>query len=153
MLLVPMIPLHNNGSELKARVSARRRDVSLHSRSVRGVRAMDIFTTIVQTAKLHSVSAYAYFRDRINQRFVLPSLAASFKPQLELRIKPWLQLANLRDEPCVPSNRGGEFFAGVRYPEPLPTPSEPPQTAQSHADSIPHSLEMRRYLFSLKSRF
>jgi len=36
---------------------------------------MDIFTTVVQTAKLHSVSAYAYFRDRLSHRFDLPSLA------------------------------------------------------------------------------
>ena len=75
VLSVPSVPLHNNASELQARVSARRRDVSLHSRSVRGARAMDIFTTVVQTAKLHSVSAYAYFRDRISHRFDLPSLA------------------------------------------------------------------------------
>ena len=75
VLSVPSVPLHNNASELQARVSARRRDVSLHSRSVRGARAMDIFTTVVQTAKLHSVSAYAYFRDRLSHRFELPSLA------------------------------------------------------------------------------
>ena len=57
-------------------MSARRRDVSLHSRSVRGARAMDIFTTLVQTAKLHGISATTYFRDRISRRFELPSLAA-----------------------------------------------------------------------------
>ena len=79
VLSVPAVPLHNNASELQARVSARRRDVSLHSRSVRGAHAMDIFTTIVQTAKLHGVSAYAYFRDRISHRFEIPSLAATIK--------------------------------------------------------------------------
>jgi len=60
VLSVPEVPLHNNASELQARVSARRRDVSLHSRSARGARAMDIFTTIVQTAKLQNISAYAW---------------------------------------------------------------------------------------------
>ncbi len=40
---------------------------------------MDIFTTIVQTAKLHGISAYAYLRDRIQRRFELPSLAAAIK--------------------------------------------------------------------------
>jgi hypothetical protein len=79
VLSVPDVPLHNNASELQARVSARRRDVSLHSRSVRGARAMDIFTTIVQTSKMHGISAYAYFRDRISRRFELPSLATSIK--------------------------------------------------------------------------
>ena len=58
----PSAPLHNNASELGARVSARRRDVSLHSRSTRGARAMDIFTTLVQTCKKQSLSAYVYFQ-------------------------------------------------------------------------------------------
>ncbi|NOZ40452.1 MAG: IS66 family transposase [Planctomycetes bacterium] len=80
VLSVPEVPLHNNTAELQARVSARRRDVSLHSRSARGARAMDIFTTIVQTAKLHGISAYAYFRDRIRRRFEMPSLAQAIQP-------------------------------------------------------------------------
>jgi Transposase IS66 family len=71
----PSVPLHNNESELQARVSARRRDVSLHSRSVAGVRAMDTFTTLVQTAKKLGISAYAYLRDRLRQQFEFPSLA------------------------------------------------------------------------------
>jgi hypothetical protein len=75
----PEVPLHNNASELQARVSARRRDVSLHSRSVRGARSMDIFTTLVQTSKKLGVSAYAYLRDRIGRRFELPSLAKSIQ--------------------------------------------------------------------------
>ena len=79
VLSVPGVPLHNNASELQARVSARRRDVSLHSRSVRGARSMDIFTTLVQTSKLLGVSAYAYLRDRISCRFELPSLATSIE--------------------------------------------------------------------------
>jgi hypothetical protein len=77
VLTVPEVPLHNNASELGARVSARRRDVSLHSRSKRGARAMDIFTTLVQTAKKLGVSAYPYLRDRLSLRFEMPSLAQS----------------------------------------------------------------------------
>ena len=38
VLSYPSVPLHNNASELGARVSARCRDVSLHSRSVGGAR-------------------------------------------------------------------------------------------------------------------
>ncbi len=78
-LSVPGVPLHNNASELQARVSARRRDVSLHSRSIRGARSMDIFTTLVQTSKKLGVCAYAYLRDRISRRFELPSLATSIE--------------------------------------------------------------------------
>jgi hypothetical protein len=79
VLTVPEVPLHNNASELGARVSARRRDVSLHSRSKRGARAMDIFTTLVQTAKKLGVSAYPYLRDRLSLRFEMPSLAQSIQ--------------------------------------------------------------------------
>ena len=60
VLFYPEVPLHNNESELGARVSARRRDVSLHTRSQAGTRAMDTFTTIVQTAKKLCVNVYAY---------------------------------------------------------------------------------------------
>jgi len=70
----PEVPLHNNASELGARVSARRRDVSLHSKSVRGARAMDIFTTLVQTCKKLHISAYDYLRDRLSRRYAMTSL-------------------------------------------------------------------------------
>lgn len=86
VLSVPAVPLHNNASELQARVSARRRDVSLHSRSVRGARSMDIFTTLVQTAKILGVSAYAYLRDRISRRFELPSLATSIEAAAKIAV-------------------------------------------------------------------
>ena len=76
VLTDPQVPLHNNTSELGARVSARRRDVSLHSRSKRGVRAMDIFTTIVQTCKKLGVSAYHYFRARLLRSPEHPRLGA-----------------------------------------------------------------------------
>jgi len=79
----PSVPLHNNASELQARVSARRRDVSLHSRSIHGARAMDIFTTVVQTAKKLGTSAYAYLRDRLSKRFELPSLAETIQAAVE----------------------------------------------------------------------
>jgi hypothetical protein len=75
----PEVPLHNNASELGARVSARRRDVSLHSRSVRGARAMDIFTTLIQTCKKLGVNAHAYLSDRLARRYAMPSLAASIR--------------------------------------------------------------------------
>ncbi len=81
VLSVPEVPLHNNASELGARVSARRRDVSLHSRSTRGVRAMDIFTTLVQTSKKLGVSAFGYFRDRLSGAFEMPSLSQAILQQ------------------------------------------------------------------------
>lgn len=77
VLSEPAVPLHNNASELGARVSARRRDVSLHSRSTRGARAMDILTTLVQTLKKLGLSGYAYLRDRLSRARQLPPLAQS----------------------------------------------------------------------------
>ena len=79
VLSEPSVPLHNNASELGARVSARRRDVSLHSRSERGVRAMDIFTTIVQTSKKLGLSAFAYIRDRMSGSLQPFSLAQAIQ--------------------------------------------------------------------------
>jgi len=75
VLTNPEVPLHNNTSELGARVCARRRDISLHSRSESGAASMDLFNTIVQTAKKLGVSAYHYLHDRISGTFAMPSLA------------------------------------------------------------------------------
>ena len=44
----PCLPLHNNDSELGARVEKRRQDVSLHTISEAGTTAKDSFLTIVQ---------------------------------------------------------------------------------------------------------
>jgi hypothetical protein len=69
-------PPHNNRSELGARVSARRRDVSLHSVSRRGARAMDTFTSLTQTCRKLLVQPYRYFQDRLNRTFAIPPLAS-----------------------------------------------------------------------------
>jgi hypothetical protein len=71
----PDVPLHNNASELAARVQARARDVSLHTRSKEGTRIKDTFMTISQTAKKLKIRTYEYIRDRVSGEFKLPSLA------------------------------------------------------------------------------
>lgn len=71
----PACPLHNNVSELGARVSACRRDVSLHSTSERGAHSMDVFTTIVQTCKKLGYSAYEFFRQHLRREPSAPNLA------------------------------------------------------------------------------
>ena len=60
----PRVPLHNNASELGARRAARRRDISLHSRSEKGVDAMDTLTTIVETCRKVGVRVAGYIYDR-----------------------------------------------------------------------------------------
>lgn len=83
VLAHPEVPLHNNESELGARVSARRRDVSLQTKNARGTQAMDTFTTIAQTAKKLGVKAYAYFYDRISREFRVPSLAGLIRARAQ----------------------------------------------------------------------
>jgi hypothetical protein len=71
----PELPLHNNASELAARVQARARDVSFHTMSEEGTKIKDTFMTISQTAKKLGVRTYEYIRDRVSGENKLPSLA------------------------------------------------------------------------------
>jgi len=71
----PDLPLHNNASELAARVQARARDVSLHTRSEEGTQIKDTFMTISQTARKLKIRTYEYIRDRVSGEFKLLSLA------------------------------------------------------------------------------
>jgi len=72
----PEIPLHNNPAELGARQRVRKRDVSLAARTQEGVAAWDTFQTLVETAKKLGVNITAYLRDRLTDRYALPSLAS-----------------------------------------------------------------------------
>ncbi len=71
----PELPLHNNESELAARVQARLRDVSFHTMSEKGTKIKDTFMTISQTAKKLGVRTYEYIYDRVSGKNKLPSLA------------------------------------------------------------------------------
>ena len=75
VLELPQLPLHNNASELGARVQARVRDVSFQTRSEKGTLIKDTFMTINQTAKKLGVSFYNYVYDRVSGQFEMPSLA------------------------------------------------------------------------------
>lgn len=75
-LKYPMIPLHNNTSELGARAQARYRDISYHTMSEKGTEAKDTFMTITETAKRLAVNTYHYFYDRISKKNEMPSLAS-----------------------------------------------------------------------------
>ena len=70
------IPLHNNASELGARVQARYRDISFQTRNKKGTEAKDTFMTIVSTAKKLGVNAFHYIQDRISKKFEMPSLSS-----------------------------------------------------------------------------
>jgi hypothetical protein len=75
VLKYPELPLHNNASELGARVQARARDISLHTMSEEGTKIKDTFMTISQTAKKLGVRTYDYIRDRVSGELKLPSMA------------------------------------------------------------------------------
>lgn len=75
VLKYPWLPLHNNDSELGARVEKRRQDVSLHTISDAGTKAKDAFLTITQTARKLGVNAYQYINDRVSKKFNMPALS------------------------------------------------------------------------------
>ncbi|MBT7411102.1 MAG: transposase, partial [Methylococcales bacterium] len=75
VLKYPWLPLHNNASELAARVQARARDISFHTVSTEGTKIKDTFMTISQTAKKLKVRTYDYIFDRVSAKYELPSLA------------------------------------------------------------------------------
>lgn len=69
------LPLHNNSSELGARVQARIRDINLQTICENGTKSKDTFATIVQTAKKMGVNIYQYIYDRVSKKYEMPSLA------------------------------------------------------------------------------
>lgn len=71
----PFLPLHNNGSELGARLQARLRDINFQTVSLTGTKCKDTFCTIIQTARKLGVNVYDYIYDRITRKFEMPSLA------------------------------------------------------------------------------
>ena len=75
VLKYPELPIHNNASELAARVQVRDRDVSLHTMSEAGTKVKDTFMTISQTAKKLGVRTYEYIYDRVSGKMEMPSLA------------------------------------------------------------------------------
>ena len=75
VLKYPWLPLHNNDSELGARVEKRRQDVSLHTITDAGTTAKDAFLTITQTARKLGVNAFNYINDRVSRNFNMPALS------------------------------------------------------------------------------
>lgn len=67
VLKFPQTPLHNNSAELGARNAVRKRDVSLHTNSQEGTKAVDTSLTIIQTAKKLGVNVRDYIHDRITK--------------------------------------------------------------------------------------
>ena len=71
----PYLPLTNNPAELAARRRVRKRDVSFGARSTAGIRAWDVFHTLIGTADLLGVNVLHFFQDRCSHAGRLPTLA------------------------------------------------------------------------------
>jgi regulator of replication initiation timing len=64
----PKMPTHNNNAELGARQKARKRDISYHTMTQKGLQIQDAWMTIVQTAKKLGVDIYSYIKDVVNNK-------------------------------------------------------------------------------------
>ena len=69
------LPLHNNCAELAVRRKVRKRDISLHTMSMKGTQAQDAFMSVVETAAKLGINALDYLFDRITNKFHMTSLA------------------------------------------------------------------------------
>jgi len=75
----PQVPLHNNAAELAVRRKVRKRDISLHTMSIKGTRAQDAFMSVVETAIKLGVNAFEYLLDRVTHKNQMTSLADLIK--------------------------------------------------------------------------
>ena len=75
VLEFPYLPLHNNCAELAVRRKVRKRDISLHTMSVKGTQVQDAFMSVVETAAKLGVNALDYLFDRITNKYKMTSLA------------------------------------------------------------------------------
>jgi len=71
----PKVPLHNNAAEIAVRRKARKRDISLHTMSVKGTIAQDAFMSVVETAAKLGVNAFDYLLDRLTKKNQMTPLA------------------------------------------------------------------------------
>lgn len=66
VLNYPEIPLHNNASELGARIKVRKRDVSLQNKNLNGLEAQDTMLSIIHTCKKVEISPFKYIFEKIS---------------------------------------------------------------------------------------
>jgi hypothetical protein len=70
----PEIPLHNNLSENDIREYVKRRKISGSTRSARGRRCRDTFTSLKKTARKLHVSFWQFLLDRTSNLYLIPPL-------------------------------------------------------------------------------
>lgn len=70
----PFVSLHNNSSERDIREYAKRRKISGSTRSDRGKKSRDVFTSLKKTCRKLGISFWEYTKDRIEQKNQIPPL-------------------------------------------------------------------------------
>jgi hypothetical protein len=71
----PDWPIHNNRSETDLRDMVKKRQISAGTRSEVGRQCRDTFASLKKTCRKQGVSFWAYLKDRVAGRNVIPSLA------------------------------------------------------------------------------
>lgn len=74
VLKYPQTSLHNNSTEGQIREYAKRRKISGSTRSDKGRRARDVFTSLKKTCKKLEVNFWEYLLDRIKGKYTIPPL-------------------------------------------------------------------------------
>jgi hypothetical protein len=88
MLLVlkyPITSLHNNSTEGQIREYAKRRKISGSTRSDKGRKSRDVFTSLKKTCKKLGVNFWDYLLDRIKGENRVPPLVEVLSQQAEIR--------------------------------------------------------------------
>ena len=89
MLLVlkyPETSLHNNSTEGQIREFAKRRKISGSTRSDKGRRSRDVFTSLKKTCKKLGVNFWDYVLDRIKGKYKIPPLTQLLQRKVEFAL-------------------------------------------------------------------
>lgn len=97
----PQIPLHNNESELGARAQVRKRDVSLHTITPEGTKAVDTFLSLRETTRKLGVNFFEYLYDRITKINQIERLGVTLLRKVGLSVDSDHYLCSSSSKNCV----------------------------------------------------
>ena len=86
VLKFPITSLHNNSTEGQIREFAKRRKISGSTRSDKGRKSRDVFTSLKKTCKKLEVNFWNYLMDRIKGEHKIPPLADIIDQKAQLKI-------------------------------------------------------------------
>ena len=86
VLKYPETSLHNNSTEGQIREFAKRRKISGSTRSDKGRRSRDVFTSLKKTCKKLGVNFWDYILDRIKGKYKIPPLTQLLQRKVEFAL-------------------------------------------------------------------